>query len=98
MARHKSKSTTVKILNPHPGRSSYTSLRRAGELVAEGRAKFSPCGGIFLTEKQWLRSAWLQYKADREEEAEFLHNRGGIVFWNGNRDADAFNLPGCVRS
>jgi hypothetical protein len=84
-------SLKIEILNPLPGGMKFTSSERARNFVRRGLAFFN--GG---------RLCFYQSTQDaRSEDAEFMRNRGGMLFWNGARSKFvdgrdvAMYPPGC---
>lgn len=100
--RSKKKQPSVRITNPLPGHSPYTSAKAAAKLVARGRAELLPDGTIRLFALPALE-ALAAGEAKRLEELAISHDivrmRHGVIWWNGSdRRPNAMHRPGEVCS
>ena len=89
------KSLTVTILNAPPGTCQYTTLRRARELYATGRAEFAGHLLIRIFSEEHQRRVM---RAEHQDFAEREINRRGVIYWNGRSGAEKLHRPGEVVS
>ncbi len=89
----------IRIANPRPGGAREISVRRAEKFVHRGIAAWLPDGGIAFLDQARLRHQAAEFRQTlREEAREFARNRGGIVFWNGDKGSLHMHRPGEVIS
>lgn len=93
------KMKTIRILNPRPGTTQFTSERAARKYVEKKRiARWADDNkdSIFFFEVTRARDAGIDAVAQAQSAARIL---GKVIFWNGeDGDPSAIHIPGAVRS
>lgn len=86
----------IKIANPQPGRSKYTSANQAERYVRRGEAVLIGSVLHFLTPEEIRRQRSIERVIASEHHASDVYIRG-IVLWNGS-DINGMHRPGEVVS